>query len=155
MPQKQTLANLALANDTIAKSLHAHLNQWPGKPAQIGSITVDGFNKESPTMMLQQLQGTQVYANYVNGGYMGQWPFAVYMRIKPKDTGARIDASQVLKDLTEYLTDDGAPLPVLLDPTMEAIIIELTATPVAMGGQVDGTIDYQTLFRLRYKQKGR
>lgn len=140
-------------NDTIAKAMHSHVNEWPDRPEQVGYLTLDALSKECPTMMIQPLSGTIVDRKYVNGGYLGTWPFAIYLRIQPQDTAARIDASQVLKSIATYLTD--GPLPSLIDNSMEPIHIIQVSSPISFGEQEDGTCDYQTIFNLKYKQRGR
>lgn len=139
----------------IASSLIDHLNTWPDKPCD---IKLEDFSKSPPSMMMQQLSGSYKLRSYVNGSYMGEYPFAVYVRIEGVDTESKLDATGCLLGLAKWLNEkdpDGTRknLPVLTGDRT-AIKIELESLPSIAAKYNDGTEDYQALFKMQYKQGG-
>lgn len=139
----------------IAKSMKDHLNSWPDKPCE---IKFEDFSKNPPSMMMQQLSGSYKLRSYINGSYIGEYPFAVYVRIDAVDTVSKMDATGCLLGLAEWLDEknpDGTRknLPIL-DGNRTAIKIELESLPSIAARYDDGTEDYQALFKMQYKQGG-
>lgn len=139
----------------IASSLIDHLNAWEGKPCE---IKLEDFSKAPPSMMMQQLSGSYKLRSYVDGSYVGEYPFAVYVRVEGIDTATKLDATSCLLDLANWLavkSPDGSMknLPVLAGGKT-AIKIELESLPSLAVKFDDGTEDYQALFKMQYKQGG-
>ena len=135
----------------IAKALKDHLNSWAGKPA---SIYLEDFGSEVPSMMLQQLSGAYKRKAYINGSYLGSYPFSVYIRVDGVDTATRLDATGALNGLFEWLTekdDKGnfVNLPVI-DENRTATQIDMTSLPSIAARYEDGSEDYQAIFELQY-----
>lgn len=138
----------------LAKALRDHLNTWSGKPAP---IMFEDFESEVPSMMLQQLSGAYKKRAYIDGSYLGSYPFAVQIRVHAVDTGTRFFASKVLNSLFSWLSeknDEGEfiQLPVI-DNTKIATKIEMTSLPSIAARYDDGTEDYQAIFELEYKAR--
>lgn len=132
----------------IVKALWQHLNSWSEKPCK---INLEAFDKDAPSMMMQQLSGAVKKREYINGSYIGALPFAVYIRVTGADTATKLDATETLNDLAEWL--ETAPVP-QLGRNRHVIKIEMTALPSLFERLQDGTEDYQAIFNLEYKQGG-
>lgn len=140
----------------IADVMLQHLNSWPKKPAD---VILEDIGKDAPSMMLQQLSAAEVRKTYVNGSYIGVWPFAVYIRINAEDTASRLDATGCLRELAKWLDekDDRGTfihLPII-DSEKTATRIQMTSSPSIVGRMEDGIEDYQALFELEYKHHRR
>ncbi|MBR3741037.1 MAG: hypothetical protein IKN04_11385 [Clostridia bacterium] len=134
---------------TIAKSMYKHLNTWPDKPCKI-MLEIMEKSPIAFSMALQQLSGTVVLKKYVNGSFTGAWPFAVYVRLSASDTAKKLDAVETLENLDQWMSS--ADLPDLGENRV-ADHIEMTALPSVAATYEDGSVDYQALFQLIYKQK--
>lgn len=132
----------------IVKALLQHLNSWSGKPCK---INLEAFDKNATSMMMQQLSGAVKKREYVNGAYIGALPFAVYIRVTGADTANKLDATETLNNLADWL--ETAPVP-HLGGNRRVIKIEMTALPSLFERLQDGTEDYQAIFNLDYKQGG-
>lgn len=138
----------------IAKSLKDHLNSWTGKPAP---IMLEDFGSEVPSMMLQQLSGAYKKKAYINGSYIGSFPFSVYIRVDGVDTATRLDATGTLQRLFDWLSEkdkDGeyVNLPTI-DDSRTATQIEMTSLPTIAARYEDGTEDYQVILELQYNAR--
>ena len=139
----------------IASSLKDFLNTWEQKPCE---IKLEDFSKTPPSMMMQQLSGSYKLRSYINGSYLGEYPFAVYVRIESTDTASILDATGCLLGLHDWLNEqneDGSKkhLPVL-SGDRKAIKIEMESMPSLAARYDDGTEDYQAIFKMQYKQGG-
>lgn len=140
----------------IAEALLDHLNKWDSKPSE---IRFEDFAKDPPSMMLQQLSGSYKLRSYIDGSYIGEYPFAVYIRVDGSDTASRLDATGSLLGLSKWLDErntDGTRknLPIL-GSERTAVKIELESYPSIAARYDDGTEDYQALFKMQYKQGGK
>lgn len=134
----------------IARAILEHLNTWPGKPCE---IRLESMTRKpiAFSMAMQQLSGTRVLRQYVDGSFVGAWPFAVYVRLGSSvDTSKRFEAVSHLESIGEWM--DETPLPVLGGARI-AESIEMTSLPSIAGTYEDGSVDYQAVFQLTYKQK--
>ena len=135
----------------IAKKMRDHLNSWDKKPAQ---FLLEDLGKNVPSLMVQQLAAKQKKA-YVNGSYLAEWGFAVYMRVNGVDTASRLDAIACLNDLADWLTETDEEgnfvrLP-SIDVDRASTFIEMTTTPSIAARYENGIEDYQAVFTLEYK----
>lgn len=126
------------------------INTFERKPAQ---VNLEEFSEEVPSMVLQQLSSAVIEKQYIKKDcYIGNWAFAVYIRIKNADTKDRIDAGGCLSDLAEWFRYSAKPD--LSGIHKEAIGIEMTASPHKSAIYEDGTEEWQVVFMLRYKNYG-
>ena len=135
--------------DMIAQSVLRHLNAWPDKPCEIRLEKLD----KSPSgyaMSLQRLSGTVVSRRYIDGSFVGSWPFAVYVRTSAVDTSKHLEAAGHLSSLYAWLRANTLPE---LSGTQEALSFEMTSLPAIAGIYEDGNADYQAIFLLKYNQK--
>lgn len=133
----------------IAKAMLNHLNQWPDRPCD---IRLENMEKEpiAFSIAMQQLAGTRVLKSYINGSFIGQWPFAVYVRFGSVDTAKRFQAVSYLEMLGDWLCNSELPD---IGTTRTANEIEMTSLPSIAGTYESGAVDYQTVFLLTYKQR--
>lgn len=140
----------------IARVMKDLLNSWQKKPVE---IQLNDIGTRVPGMMLQQLAAAEKKKAYVNGSYIGEWNFAVYMRVRNIDTASRLDAISCLTELAEWLTEQNSEgvylhLPVI-DDDRTAVGITLSSTPSIAARYENGTEDYQVLMALEYIVKRR
>jgi hypothetical protein len=67
------------------------------------SAQIDVLGKED-SVSVQQLPGAKWRKQYVTGGGIRQYPFAVLVRLSPKDTAARLNAYEGLMSLPYEMT---------------------------------------------------
>lgn len=135
----------------IAHAMLDHLNRWPDKPCE---INLEELDKAPATfsMSMQQLSGTVVLRKYVDGSFIGQWPFAVYVRISGSDTAKKLEAQKILEQIGDWMSE--AELPDIGAGRVPEEI-DMEGLPYIAAAYEDGSIDYQAVFRLGYKAKGR
>ena len=77
--------------------------------------------------------------------YLGEWTFAVFLRIEKADVSEKLRVFDMYEDLWKYLTTEALPeLPNGATPER----FELLNTPSVSASYDDGTEDYQTNYRL-------
>ena len=143
-------------NILISRVMRDHLNTWPNKPVE---IKAEVTGPEAPAMMMQQLASVEVKKRYINGSFVGEYTFAVYVAIEAEDTEARFDALAVLNDLGLWLTEKDEAgnftnLPSLGDDR-KATQITVSSTPSIAARLENGVEEYQVLFALEYKYSPR
>lgn len=134
-------------SDRIVDAVLRHLNAWADKPSPIALDTLD---KQCPAMVLRQLSGTVVERRFVDGGFIGRWPFAVCMRVDGRDTQSRLAAVRALMALGESLRD--APLPEI-GGGCAAVRVEMVGLPSQVAAYADGAEEYQAVYALWYRQQ--
>jgi hypothetical protein len=100
--------------------------------------------------MLQQLTGEVRTRSYIDGSYIGQYPFALYMRISGEDTKERLDVIKSLMNFGGWI--ESSPPPILSGNNI-AQNIKMTALPSKISVYENGSEDYQVIFSLQYKHK--
>lgn len=130
----------------ITDAMLAHLNKWHEKPCDIG---LDMLVRKGFAMKMQPLSATVIKKKYVNGSFVGDWPFAVYVRIQKNDTGSRIKAARTLDDLGKWLTAQEVPE---IGMNRTANKVEITGLPSIATINEDGSEEYQAVYCMEYKQ---
>lgn len=141
---------------SLSKIMLDHLNSWDSKPAD---FILDDFDKDPPSLMLQQLAAATVVRRYINGSYIGNWMFSVEMRVSGEDTASRLSATTCLNDLEKWLTQkdrngDYSNFPTI-DSSRVVTGIEMTTAPAISARYDSGISDYQAVFTLEYKYSAR
>lgn len=140
----------------LSKVMLDHLNSWAAKPAP---FILDDFEKDPPSLMLQQLAAATVVRKYVNGSYIGNWTFSIEMRVSGEDTASRLSATTCLNDIEKWLTQKDqngsySNFPVI-DSYRAVTSIEMTTAPAIAARYDGGVSDYQAIFSLEYKFSAR
>lgn len=139
----------------IAQAVLELVNTWDKKPCP---IRLEELGENPPAMAIQPLQRAEVVRRYVDGSYVGVFAFSVYIRVSANDTASRLDATGVLNALADWIcetdgeTQEYKRLPTI-DATIQAIGIEMTATPSISTRYDNGFEDYQAIFELQYKKR--
>ena len=117
-------------------------------PVFLEDLPVDG----SDAVMLSTLVGDPYVKRYKSGGYLAEYPFAVYMRANGGDTAARINAIGVLSDLGDSIdTREAWPA----EPSgFNWMSLERRTPPVRVATGDTGPEDYQVTFTLKYRKRG-
>lgn len=136
-------------DSAIEAAVFDHLNSWPDKPCEISME----FPKRAPirfAMSMQQLAGTVYLRRYVDGSFIGAWPFAVLVRFTNVDDSKRLEASGILNSLMAWLKEANPPD---LGEDRVSNYFEMTALPSCAAQYEDGSVDYQAVYQLVYKKK--
>lgn len=136
--------------------MRKHLNKWPDKPA---TVKIEDFDRDTPSMMIQQLAAAEKRSSYINGSYVGAWTFAVYIRVAANDTATRLDALRSLTNLYYWLSqrddsNDYSNLP-YIDDNRTATRILLLNNPSVAAKYDNGIEDYQAVLELDYNYSER
>ena len=137
-----------LEDTSIARDMRAFLNGWTEKP--VPSFSIEQLTTAPPAMMFQPLSGSKVLRKYIDGSFIGSWPFAVCFRVNQTDTAVKLSAYDTLEKVASWLTSGVLPE---LGGAKIPLKIEQTSTPSQIAVYDDGTEDYQVLFALEYKQR--
>lgn len=129
----------------IARSMLKHLDNWPNKP---GDVELEDISKDAPSIMLMHIPTAGVVRKYVNGSILGEWCFAVYLRINKADISDKLTVFDLYADLWKYLTEN--ELPVLMNGAVPVRFEQLN-TPSQTASYDNGTEDYQTNYRLLFR----
>lgn len=105
-----------------------------------GSVVpfIDFLRAEAPAASVQRLSGVRWIERYLDGGGIGEVPFAVLLRVPNADSKTRYDAGSALEvvlDTLEAYSDDNieairgedSPSKVDADATTETWRVQLTA----------------------------
>lgn len=134
----------------IVRAVLDHVNKWPDKPCTIRLETLEKAPSEF-SMSMQQLAGTVVVKKFIDGSFVGAWPFAIYIRFAGVDTGKRINAVGQLDQFNSWLCNESGLPDIGSNRTADAF--EMTSLPSIAGQYEDGSVDYQAVFRLNYRQR--
>ena len=140
---------MELYDSAIEAAVFDHLNSWPDRPCEIAME----LPKRPPirfALFMQQLSGTAYLRRYVDGSFIGAWPFAVLVRFTQADDEKRLAASGILNSLLAWLKEADPPD---LGEGRTSNYFEMTALPSIAAQYEDGSVDYQAVYRLVYKQK--
>ncbi|MEG1892101.1 MAG: hypothetical protein RR301_11815 [Clostridia bacterium] len=130
----------------IAQAVLAYLNAWGEKPCE---ISFELAVRKGISMKMQPLSATVIKKKYITGSFVGDWPFAVYVRINKGDTASRASAMRTLDDLGRWISTQ--PLP-NIGVNRTANKVEITGLPSIAVNNDDGSEEYQALYCMEYKQ---
>lgn len=133
---------------SIAESLQAWLNDWPGKPCP---VTLDALNIASGdtyALTVQPLAETTV-RTYITCARIIDYRFAVWLRVKALDDTQRANAFGIAESLIEWVKTSEPPF---LAGARGPIQLKVDSAPVIAQRQA-GSDDLQTVFILTYKQE--
>ena len=144
-------AELLEIDVSITKAILDYVNTWSGKPVD---ITLNMSDKEPPAMMLLQQGSSFKQAEYVDGSFIGKYPFYVYSRINGADTQARLTAIKELETLFAWFkTNEHDGITPNLGENKKYQKIVMTTNPSLATQYDNGYEDYSTTFILTYQFK--
>lgn len=141
----------------IVVQLANYINKNKSKIKLPCEIVIEEKESGGEQLTLQTLPGGKIIKQYVDGGYIGNFPFAArYQLSKAQINGeyAKLDAP--LWNLDSFFTNRKITFP----PSRSggsAIIqsIQMTGLPYSFSRESDGTASNQAVFNLRYYNDGR
>lgn len=130
----------------IAQAVLAYLNTWREKPCE---ISFELAVRKSISMKMQPLSATVIKKKYITGSFVGDWPFAIYVRINKGDTASRANAMRTLDELGRWISTQHLPS---IGANRTANKVEITGLPSIAVANEDGSEEYQALYCMEYKQ---
>lgn len=100
-----------------------------------------------PCVSVQPLTGEPVAKRYKDGGYVGNYRFALYLRQAAEDNAARLDAAKALAGLAKAVEDG----PVVLPEGFSLWGMRQDTLPVRVAADA-AYDDWQTTFTLTFKK---
>lgn len=139
-----------LANDVLlVRVLLDYVNSWADKPVQISLEVTD---KEPPAMMMQIQGNTIPVKEYIDGSYIGQLPFIMYIRIDGNDTASKLDAYETMDNFYKWLQENESNKTVpYLNSKDKYQKIEMTSSTTMSAQYDNGYEDYSAVFILTYQ----
>lgn len=132
---------------TLDRMLLVQLRDWVNQFAdEIPLFDILQFETHAATgqqLWLQPLAGTTTLKKYVDGGYLGSLPFAIYSQLTTPEHPAQLDIP--LWNLAEFFEVNNPQIPIA-----KVNKIEMTSTPNAFYRGEDGTAINQAIFVLHY-----
>ena len=135
----------------LIEIVRKYLNEF--SPALPATVVLEKLEKEKFGIMLQQLSGVRKVREYINGSFIAEFPFALYVQTPGNDTSSRIDAVKVLNDVGVVMDNDtlARSLPDLNIKQM-ALSLEMSSHPTLIDREDSGLETYQAIYQLTYKQ---
>ncbi|MBR5445893.1 MAG: hypothetical protein IKV57_07215 [Clostridia bacterium] len=140
---------------SVIRKICDHISGWEGAPCLFLPESREGglpgmpvSGKALPAGAVTALSGAVRVRSYVDGSFIGEIPFAVFLRV-PQTPADGVEALEWFAALTRYLADF-APQP---DPCRVYECCRLTALPARSSVEADGTEEYRASFTVRYRQK--
>jgi len=127
---------------SILTVICALLNTWEGRPADFLPETEGAV----PGAVVTALSGTHQIKRYIDGSYMGQFPFAVSLYTDGVSPGEKLLVLGKLDMLSHWLTDHLPPA----DSSRVYTRIRCTVLPAKASVWDDGTEEYRASFVLEY-----
>lgn len=130
---------------SMTETMWRHVAAWPGWPSGAG---LNAFGEGARPALVRPLPGGGQAGQYVHGGALVHWPFAVTLRCGGTQTRERLDACALLEALGLWL---GRELPEL-GAGRAALWLRPTGLPALAAAYPDGGEDYEAVFALAYAQ---
>ncbi|MBE6614559.1 MAG: hypothetical protein E7631_04555 [Ruminococcaceae bacterium] len=139
---------------SVIRKICGHINAWEGAPCLFLPESAEGglpgmpAGKALPAGTVTALSGPVKVRSYVDGSFIGEIPFAVFLRTAHTPADG-LEALEWFAALTRYL-GTFAPSP---DTCRVYGCCEPTALPAKSSVEPDGTEEYRAAFTVRYRQK--
>jgi len=150
------MENSSLGEGYLLSKICNHLNNWQQRMCDFWPESPDGVLSASsagrglPCAVVSAASGAVKLRQYVDGGYVGQFPFRVGIRIAGVTSADRLAVLDFFDNLTVYL-EAFVPAP---DSMREYIRCRLTALPTKDSTGKDGTEEYHAFYTMEYCQHG-
>ena len=140
---------------SVIRTICDHISSWEGAPCLFlpesregGLPGMPASGKALPAGTVMALSGSVRVRSYVDGSFIGEIPFAVFLRV-PHTPADGVEALEWFAALTRYL-ETFAPFP---DTDRVYECCRLTALPARSSVETDGSEEYRASFTVRYRQK--
>lgn len=144
----------------ISQAIFLLVKECPAIPSQ---ITVKYGDITNNCIAIFAVPGATVKKRYINGTFIGQFPFILRYRSKPTTNEDRIQREETLNTISKWLS--GEPIKVgdseyvlseypQITDDRKIQEIEQSQTAFIVDKADDGTVDHQVQLRLEYKKKG-
>lgn len=134
---------------SIAKALLDWLRTCPDIPSDL-KLTYQNLDNDSG-MSLHTLRGTVKRTEYVDGGYEGYYPFAIYLRDVPDSTNTRLQCSSILDTIGSWV-DEQRVYPDITDD-ISVSEINWVANATLVKRFESGIEDYMATFELIFEKE--
>lgn len=108
MPNDNVHQNVTQEAEQIARAVRAWLNGYPGKPTNMVDVE---FLGETAGLALETIQAAYKTRQYITGGYMAQYQFAILYRTIPGTAGERLSADEILNNYAAWAEANPPELP--------------------------------------------
>ena len=138
----------------VIRKICDHIQAWEGAPCRFlpesreGGLPGIPAGKNLPSGAVMALSGPVRVRSYVDGSFIGEIPFAVYLRTV-HSPGDGLESLEWFEKLTRYL-GTFAPSP---DADRVYGLCEPTALPAKSSVEPDGTEEYRASYTVRYRQR--
>ncbi|MBQ8640647.1 MAG: hypothetical protein IJ480_00385 [Clostridia bacterium] len=146
-----------LEEGCVIRKICDHINGWEGAPCLFLPESREGglpgmpvSGKKLPAGAVMALSGPAKVRSYVDGSFIGEVPFAVFLRTGGHSPGEGLETLEWYEKLTRYL-ETFAPSP---DADRVYGCCIPSALPAVSSVEADGTEEYRASFTVRYRQKG-
>lgn len=133
----------------IAKALLDWLRTCPDMPSDM-KLAYQNLGNDSG-MSLHTLKGTVKRTEYVDGGYEGYYPFAIYLRDVPDSTNTRLHCSHILDTIGSWV-DEQKVYPEIADDILVSEI-NWVANATLVKRFENGVEDYMATFELIFEKE--
>ena len=147
MPDKPELKEKEIKG--IAEALLIWLRQYTGIPDGI-KLNYQ-YLGDSSGMSLHTLKGAKKREEYVDGGYTGYYPFAIYLRDVPDSNNARLDCIDVLDKFGDWI-DNQTIYPEIGDNRYIYSISQVSNASLVKRFE-NGAEDYMATFELLFEKE--
>lgn len=133
----------------IAEALLKWLRTCPAMPSDM-KLAYQNLGNDSG-MSLHTLKGTVKRTEYVDGGYEGYYPFAIYLRDVPDSTNTRLYCSHILDTIGSWV-DEQKVYPEIADDILVSEI-NWVANATLVKRFENGVEDYMATFELIFEKE--
>lgn len=159
MDDKIELLSIA-EQEIIGKAVFEMLKECPIIPS---SVVIQYGSINNNSIAVFAVSGAIVSKRFVDGGFIGTFPFVIRYRSKPTNNEDRIQRENLMNKIANWLSGketsyNNVNYQISEYPTMTEgrtiKEIEQQQNAFIVDKQDDGTVDVQVSMRLKYKKKG-
>lgn len=131
----------------VGREVLSWVNGYPDVPDGVDWIRYEYLPTDSPAMALSVIQGTNIVARYILGGYRAEYRFKLVYRLKPgTSVDKRLQADELLNGIGAWAEDNP---PEITGSTVRSV--EVTAASALFAMYENGDEDHQILMKITYE----